>query len=73
MNTTNIDKSCPYCGNNHSGVCPRVKSIEYFPDGTIKKVDFKIPADEFAPQHIHQAPIISTPLTSDPFGHKAIC
>lgn len=39
-------KECPYCSDQwskiwHNGVCPKVKSIEYFPDGSIKKVEFK--------------------------------
>jgi hypothetical protein len=29
---------CPYCGAYHPGTCHRVKSIEYFANGTIKKV-----------------------------------
>ncbi len=37
---------CPYCSGehqkiDHGGPCPKVKSIEYYPDGTIKKVEFK--------------------------------
>lgn len=36
---------CPYCSDgdkqiSHGGVCPKVKSFEYHPDGTIKKVEF---------------------------------
>ncbi len=41
----NVGGGCPYCSSNsiqvyHSGKCPKVKSIEYHPDGTIKKVEF---------------------------------
>jgi hypothetical protein len=32
---------CPYCGDRHAGVCPRVAEIEYFPDGGVKRVVFK--------------------------------
>lgn len=37
--------SCPYCSNEHNfiyhqGVCPKVKSIEYYENGTTKKVEF---------------------------------
>lgn len=40
------DNGCPYCNNGifavyHRGICPKVKSIEYFPDGRTKKVEFK--------------------------------
>ena len=31
---------CPYCGGNHMA-CPLVKSLEYYPDGAIKRVEFK--------------------------------
>lgn len=40
--------SCPWCSNPqagsltyHQGPCPRVKSVEYNPDGSIKKVEFR--------------------------------
>jgi len=33
---------CQWCGNvQHTGVCPRVKAIEYHPNGTIKRVEFQ--------------------------------
>lgn len=36
---------CPYCSGGssqmyHGGTCPKVKSIEYYENGTIKKVEF---------------------------------
>jgi hypothetical protein len=31
---------CPYCGmTGHTGTCWRVKSIEYFPNGAVKRVE----------------------------------
>jgi len=38
--------ACAYCSNGlsqvfHTGSCPEVKSVEYYPDGTIKRVYFK--------------------------------
>lgn len=44
----NIPGECPYCSGPsqkifHGGACPKVKSIEYWPDGTIKKVEFRDP------------------------------
>jgi len=35
---------CPYCNRPHGGVCPLVKSIEYYPNGQIKVVEFKVQA-----------------------------
>lgn len=38
-------KGCPYCSSEsvqvyHTGKCPKVKAIEYHPDGTVKRVEF---------------------------------
>ena len=35
--------TCAYCGVWHSGTCPKVKSIEYHPDGTVRRVEFHDP------------------------------
>lgn len=45
---------CEYCSTQHSivyhgGSCPRVKSIEYYPNGTVKRVEFVTPNDYAAP------------------------
>lgn len=40
---------CPHCSNPpshyvyHDGKCPKVKSIEYYPNGTIKRIEFNPP------------------------------
>jgi hypothetical protein len=34
---------CPYCNAYHAGVCSRIKTIEYWEDGTIKKVELHEP------------------------------
>lgn len=31
---------CPHCGLIHETTCSRIKSIEYHPDGSIKRVEF---------------------------------
>ena len=38
-------QSCPWCSDEHTkvyhvGPCPRVKAIEYYPNGTIKRIEF---------------------------------
>ena len=43
--TTNNTPSCPHCSGGitevyHFGACPEVKAIEYFPNGTVKRVEF---------------------------------
>ena len=44
--TSQAPTYCPYCSNPpnltyHYGACPKVKSIEYYPDGIVKKIEFK--------------------------------
>lgn len=36
-----VADKCPYCGMYHSTVCPSVKAYEYFPNGLIKRVEFR--------------------------------
>ena len=40
MNVTTLNQNCPYCGMIHTSICPRVKSYEYYSDGTVKRVEF---------------------------------
>lgn len=32
--------ACGHCGRIHGAVCSRVKAIEYYPDGRIKRVEY---------------------------------
>ena len=42
----NSSKKCPHCsGGPHLGVCPSIKSIEYFENGTIRRVEYKCATD----------------------------
>ena len=38
--TTSIDgfHQCGYCGMIHTGMCPLIEKIEYYPNGTVKSV-----------------------------------
>lgn len=40
--------ACPYCAASHEGRCPLVKAIEYFENGTIKRVEYVTAADHIA-------------------------
>ena len=40
---------CQHCGLLHGLRCPEVKAIEYFPGGTIKRVEYMTPADCVTP------------------------
>lgn len=31
---------CPHCGLGHPGSCSRVRAIEYWPNGMIKKIEY---------------------------------
>lgn len=44
----NLAGACPYCSSPHtatfhSGACPRLKAIEYHPNGTVKRVELNPP------------------------------
>ena len=39
--STSIVETCPYCGLYHMGRCLQIRSIEYFPNGTIKKIIYE--------------------------------
>lgn len=45
---------CGYCGAHHGTICPRIKAIEFHPDGTQKRVEFFAPNDDYGPaNHYH--------------------
>lgn len=58
MNPTPL-QPCRYCGESvfHTGICPRIKAIEYHPDGSIKRVEFL----ENLPAGIHVTPLPPPP------------
>ena len=55
-------RHCQQCGFLHLGQCPPVKAIEYYPDGTIMRVVYRIenPSDYL----IMPAIIVPTPSAS---------
>lgn len=38
-----VTNTCRYCGSWHQGVCARIEEIEYFANGTIKRVKLREP------------------------------
>jgi hypothetical protein len=41
----NISGHCPYCSTPwtfvyHEGLCPKIKAKEFYPDGSLKRVEF---------------------------------
>lgn len=59
MSTTDATISqqgaCPYCSTDYGliyhsgGLCPKIKAIEYRPNGSIKRVEFFAPGDYLQP------------------------
>ena len=41
MSHTGNVEECPFCGLYHNGRCRQIKSIEYFANGTIKKIVYE--------------------------------
>jgi hypothetical protein len=37
--------TCAYCGGSHAAVCGLIKAIEYFQDGSVRRVEFKTAMD----------------------------
>jgi hypothetical protein len=58
-------ETCPYCGAPHKfEMCPKLKAIEYFEDGGVKRVEFKTAAD-FGPQINVPSPLGTGPWLSN--------
>jgi len=36
-------EKCPHCGLIHDTTCPRIKSIDYYKDGSVKRIEFHLP------------------------------
>jgi ATP-dependent Clp protease ATP-binding subunit ClpC len=34
-------EKCPHCGAQHAGACPLVKAVDYYPDGSVKRVEYR--------------------------------
>jgi hypothetical protein len=45
MDSSSPPGFCGHCGfyAYHYGVCPRIKAIEYHPDGNVKRVEYHEP------------------------------
>ena len=72
MSVVQPDK-CGHCGfiGRPPGVCPTIKAIEYFPDGMVKRIEYKtntdyaIPAFEVSYQQDRMiSPIVWWPTAS---------
>lgn len=40
MTTTFDYNKCPWCGLWHDSKCPLIKRMDYYPDGSIKSIEF---------------------------------
>jgi hypothetical protein len=39
----NLPHYCHHCDCYHTGTCSKIKAIEYYPDGTVKRVEYYDP------------------------------
>lgn len=64
----NFSEACPWCSSAmqyviHSGVCPKIKSIEYHPNGSVRQVEFRDP--HYLPPSPPAEPPAPPPVTAD--------
>lgn len=56
-----MTNACAHCGNGHIGRCPLVKSIEYFEDGRIKRIEYHEPHQYTPPVYAKTAVAVTIP------------
>lgn len=37
--------TCSHCGMRHGKICPSIRSIEYYENGTVKRIEYMRPVD----------------------------
>lgn len=64
--STSATNKCQHCGlvHVHAGVCHLIKAIEYFENGAVKRVEYKIPADFMLPP----PPTLANPHPAGPMN-----
>ena len=50
------DQRCQWCGQTHGIRCPELRAIEYYENGSIKRVEYLTPADMKPPRVEYSAP-----------------
>lgn len=38
--STAVDQTCKHCGTIHGPLCPFIKAVEYYENGTVKRVEY---------------------------------
>jgi hypothetical protein len=56
------DGKCRFCGKFHGVQCPDVRAIEYYENGSIKRVEYKTAQDFAQPWNIGNWPVGDWPL-----------
>lgn len=46
--TIMMTNACPWCGMIHQATCSRVKAMEYYPDGSLKRVELHEPQSVYS-------------------------
>ncbi len=62
VSVADLAVTCTYCGSIHAHTCPRVRAMEYHPNGTLARVEFW-PDTLTTPTNLRS-------LTADDFGHS---
>ena len=42
-----LSDPCEHCGDRHAGACPRIKAIQYYANGRIKRVEYFPPVPSY--------------------------
>lgn len=42
-------RECPHCGMVHRETCHRIRAIEYYPNGTVKRIELHGPQEQPQP------------------------
>lgn len=55
--------NCPHCGMIHQTTCPRIRAIDYNPDGSVKRIEFHAPMPLSVPPQPLPITILDGPVT----------
>lgn len=56
---------CGHCGGWHEGICPRIKSVEYHSNGTVRRIEYHDTRDSAA---LPASPSSPAPQTQEEQG-----
>lgn len=57
---TESPTACRYCGNQHTGVCPLIRAMNFYESGALKRVEFNEQKTEQTCQHTNRDTSMAT-------------